>query len=424
MTETLEKTEGTQSAEQKATAENMQKAEAPKDAAPPKITARQKELAPALALAARTAASRGATPITGCVLIRASGGGITLSATDMDLSCRVPVEANAEGEGAVAVSARLLSDVVKTLPAEAQIELAAQNGQLDVSEAGRSYALRTHSAEDFPQLPEGPGEGAAKIESASFAYCATRAAKVASKDQTRAALTGIQLTVANGVVQMVATDSYRLAVARAAADVEGLKDDEVKHALVPAASLAEAVRVANSRKAEKIAVELSENHALFSVGGASISARLIDASFPDYERLVPDSFAGELRFRAADLSAALSRVSIFASGTTPPTPVVLSYEGATLEKALTIEAASSEVGEAREAVAATGASGSMDESGIKMAFNPDYLSAGLAVQDADELALKVNEPLKPAVITAAGESGESGEVTYLIMPMRDPKTKE
>jgi DNA polymerase III sliding clamp (beta) subunit (PCNA family) len=46
------------------------------------------------------------------------------------------------------------------------------------------------------------------------------------------------------------------------------------------------------------------------------------------------------------------------------------------------------------------------------------------VQDADELALKVNEPLKPAVITAAGESGESGEVTYLIMPMRDPKTKE
>jgi DNA polymerase-3 subunit beta len=238
----------------------------------------------------------------------------------------------------VAVSARLLSDVVKTLPAEARIELAAQNGQLEVSDAGRSYALRTHSAEDFPQLPEGPGEEAAKIESASYAYCATRAAKVASKDQSRAALTGIQLTVANGVVQMVATDSYRLVVARAAADVEGLKEDEVKRALVPAASLAEVVRVANSRKAEKIAVELSENHALFCVGGASISARLIGANFPDYERLMPTSFAGELRFRAADLSAALLRVSIFASGTTPPTPVVLSYEGATQEKALTIEA--------------------------------------------------------------------------------------
>jgi DNA polymerase-3 subunit beta len=415
MTETLGKTAETQSA--------GKKPEAATETALPKITAKQKELAPALALAARTAASRGATSITGCVLIRAAGGGITLSATDMDLSCRVPVEASAEGEGAVAVSARLLSDVAKTLPPEAQIGLAVKSGQLEVSDKGRSYALRTHPARDFPQLPEGPGEGAAKIETTSFAYCATRAAKVASKDQTRAALTGIQLTVANGVVQMVATDSYRLVVARAAADVEGLKDDEVKGALVPAASLAEVVRVANSRKAEKIAVELSENHASFRVADANLSARLIGANFPDYERLMPGSFAGELRFRAAELSEALSRVSIFASGTTPPTPVVLSCESGTLEKALTVEAASSEVGEAREAVAATGASGSAEE-GIKMAFNPDYLAAGLAVQDAEELALKVNEFLKPAVITAAGESGESGEVTYLIMPMRDPKTKE
>jgi DNA polymerase-3 subunit beta len=423
MTQTPEKTAGTEapeSTEQKP----QQEIEAAGDAASPRLTASQKELAPALALAARTAASKSPAPITGCVLVEAAPGRIILSATDTDLSCRVPVEASVEGEGAVAVPAKLLSDVVKTLPADAKIGLAVESGRLEVSDAGRSYAIRTHPARDFPKLPEGPGEGAAKVENASFAYCVARAAKVASKDQSRPALTGVLLTIARGVVQMVATDSYRLVIARAAAEVEGLGEDEVKNALVPAASLAEVVRVANARKAEKIEFELSENHALFSVGSATISARLIGANFPDYERLMPGSFAGELEFKAADLSAALSRVSIFASGTTPPTPVVLSYEGTTLEKALTIEAASSEVGEACEGLAATGASGSVEEGGIKMAFNPDYLAAGLAVQDSDELVLRVNEPLKPAVITAAGGHGESGEVTYLIMPMRDPKAKE
>jgi DNA polymerase-3 subunit beta len=404
-----------------------------------KITVKAKDLAPGLSLATRAVATRSTVALLSGVLIESAGRGktVTLSATDMETSVEVPVPgASANAKGSVVVPARLLNDVVRSLPDDATltIEHEEKAGSINLSaekpspkgggSSTSSYSLRCFASSDFPKLPVLSEEGAMSVPAATFAYLADKTTKVASKDTTRPVLTAVLVESYEDALRAVSTDSYRLCVSEAHA--EGAKgadgaEDAAQTALVTANALREAARLAKAagdgEGKERVGVSLSESHACFRVGGAMVSGRLVEGNFPDYARLLPESFAGELTVERAALEDALSRVRPFAGapGERASAPVALSYSppsaSGTLDDALELRAESSEIGAAREMVPVARATGSCAEGGIEMSFKPDYLADGLRLHaESKEVVLKTNDPLKPAIL-APGPGGDGSRQT-------------
>jgi DNA polymerase-3 subunit beta len=364
-----------------------------------KITVKAKDLAPGLALATRAVATRSTVPLLSGVLIGSAGKGkpVILSATDMETSVEVPVPgAQASAKGSVVVPARLLSDVVRSLPGDAALTVehdVEKAGSIDLSvetpspkgggSSTSSYSMRCFASNDFPKLPAFSEEGAMSVPAETFAYLAEKTTKVASKDATRPVLASVLVESYEDALRAVSTDSYRLCVAEAHA--EGAKgaegaEDAARTALVTANALREVARLAKAAgdgdKKERVAVSFSENHACFRVGGAVVSGRLVEGNFPDYARLLPESFAGSLVLDRGALEDALARVRPFAgaAGERASAPVLLSYvppeASGTLYDDLELRAESSEIGAARETVPVAKAEGSAPKGASRCPSSP------------------------------------------------------
>ena len=178
-----------------------------------KVTCAKDELTHALSLVGRAVSTRATVQVLGGVLLRASEGRMQLSATDMELSLRLSVEAQVEGDGAVVAPGRLLVDLARLLPeSEVVLEHRPEQGVLEVTCGPASYKLNTYSAEDFPKLPDVEGAQTFSVDSSAFLETVSRVARAASRDESRPVLTGVLVRFEGGKLIMAATDSYRMSV--------------------------------------------------------------------------------------------------------------------------------------------------------------------------------------------------------------------
>src|SRR5919108_1017255 len=146
-----------------------------------KITCSTEELARALSLVGRAVSTRAAVQVLGGVLIRAGAGAVELAATDMELSLRLSVDCEVEGEGAVVAPGRLLVDLARLLPeSEAVLEHHPERGVLEVTCGSASYKLNTYSAEDFPRLPDVEAAQTFTVDRVAFLETVSRVARAAS----------------------------------------------------------------------------------------------------------------------------------------------------------------------------------------------------------------------------------------------------
>ena len=198
---------------------------------------------------------------------------------------------------------------------------------------------------------------------------------------------------------MVATDSYRLAV-------RDLPQSSMlaigQKVLVPGRALAELQRVLTADA--ELSVRLGQREAVFEVGGTRLSTRLIEGEYPNYRNLLPSSYPNRLTVGREALLEALRRVKILAQDSTP---VRLALGGDTLR----LTAITQDVGNAHEEVDAT-----YEGTEMTVAFNPDYLTAGVEAVEGDEVTLSTLDPMKPAVLRGVGHD----EYLYLLMPVRVP----
>src|SRR5215210_208568 len=202
-----------------------------------KLTCAKEELAEKLQVAGRGVSTRASVQILAGILLRATGGQLSLAATDMEISLRVSLEAQVEDEGSVVVPGRLLVDIVRLLPAgEVTISHRAEEGLVELVCGSASYRLNTYAAEDFPRLPEIEDENAFTVEKDAFIDTITQVGRSASRDESRPVLTGILVRFDGDKLVMAATDSYRLSVKETSL-AEG-PGREVE-AIVPARALSE-----------------------------------------------------------------------------------------------------------------------------------------------------------------------------------------
>ena len=178
-----------------------------------KISLERERLLTQLQTVSRVASTRSAIQALSGVQLSAAESGCELRATDMDVGLRVPLEAEVTREGTVVLPARLIVDVVRSLPADAvSLELRPAEQDVELVSGNATFHIRTLRGEDFPPFPE-PDDGATvELAAGAFVSTALKVAGSASRDETRPVLTGILVSASERELRMVATDSYRLSV--------------------------------------------------------------------------------------------------------------------------------------------------------------------------------------------------------------------
>src|SRR5438874_2050664 len=220
-----------------------------------RITLSRDELASRLAVVARGVSTRTAVLVLGGIQLRAEGGRLNLSATDMELSLRASVEASVDGEGTAVVPGRLLLDIARSLPdGDVTIEHRPDEAVVVVTAGSANYRLHTYSAEDFPRLPDVEALPLHSVDRDVLVETVARVGRSASRDESRPVLTGILVRFEPGKVVMAATDSYRLAVKETPVE-DQLPELE---AIIPARALQELARIAAG--ADEVQLGLQENH--------------------------------------------------------------------------------------------------------------------------------------------------------------------
>jgi DNA polymerase-3 subunit beta len=364
-----------------------------------KISLERDVLVAQLQTVSRVASTRSAIQALSGVQFTAASGSCELRATDMDVGLRVPLEADVVRDGVVVLPARLLLDVVRSLPAPSvSLELRGAENDVELVSGNATFHIRTLRAEDFPPFPEPDPASTVTVPSDAFVGTALKVAGSASRDETRPVLTGILVSASGRELRMVATDSYRLSVKETTLESELSSAFEVN---VPARALQELARLAHGDEGT-LNISVRQNQVLFEVGRSVLSSRLIDGQFPNYAQLLPESFEHELRIGGTELTDVVRRMSLLAQKNAP---LRLAFS----DGELTVSAETPDVGEARESLPVA-----FQGEALEIGFNPEFLRAGLeAIEDGDVL-LKLISPLRPGLIEAADESG----FLYLIMPIR------
>ena len=336
-------------------------------------------------------------PILANVLLETDGDTIRVSATDLEVGARVTIPARIATKGAITISARKLSEIVKELPATTLTLKVGENAAISLRCGGVSYKLVGLAPDDFPPVVPASPSTWLTLDAKVLREMVTHTSFAVSHDETRYALNGVLFVIQPKEMRVVATDGHRLAIATkglasAAAPATGI---------VPRKAISEIQRALGA--GEEVQLALTDNQFVLQMPNFVMTARLIEGQFPNYEAVIPKGHPGKLSLSRPALIAALRRVSVMAEERNKPVKLTLT------PASLKLSASSSELGEAEETL-------TVDYAGeeVTIAFNSRYVLEALSPMEEDAVVLEFKDPLSPGVLKSAEDDG----YRCVIMPMR------
>lgn len=369
-----------------------------------RVSCSQENLSKGLGIVGRAVATRTTLPITGNVMLSAEESRLRLSATNLEIfiSCWVP--ATVEEEGAITIPARLLSELVASLPNQLiDMNLPADGRVLELT-CGRSAAkLSGLPASDFPATPSFSDGTVTAIDPEILHASISRVTFAAATDESRPVLTGVLMQLDGGEVTMAAADGFRLAVQRAPII------DPVSSTLsiiVPSRSLAELSRLLTDEKDPvQMMVSSNQNQVFFRLKNADMISQLMQGTFPNYSQLIPKEHTTRAVVDLTELQRAIRTASIFARDGSGIIRLQVENGG---EGKLIISSRAEEIGEHEGQLDVV-----VEGDPMKIAFNNRYLAEVLNVLDSKEVALETTTPSSPGVIKPV----DSDDYTHVVMPM-------
>ena len=369
-----------------------------------KLEILQENLNQAVSIISRLVSTRAQLPVLSNILLKAENNQLKLSATNLETGMNLWVNAKVSQPGAVTIPARVLGELVASLPPEA-VTLTSQGDKLTVSGGKYNASVNGIAAEEFPAVPSlAKGAEGLRLDKNMLINTVGEVAVAAGTDEARPVFTGIKLELNKDTLRLAATDGYRLSVKV----VNGVKaGSKVRSMVVPAKALSELARVLSGLKGEGQTVILSPSEAekqlILAADNVEIVTRLLEGEFPDFDKIIPATAKTKVRLNREELLAAVRGAAVFAKDSA--NIVKFKIE----DQSLTISANAPQVGENEVSVSAqkTGDNG-------EIAFNSRYLLELLNVIDSDEISLEMSGPLSPGVFKLAGDSG----FLHLIMPVR------
>ena len=337
-------------------------------------------------------------PVLSHILLRVDGDQLHLAATDLDVSLTTSCQAEVDGEGGIAVQARKFLEIIRAVVGdEVKLELEDEK-RLNITAGNSRFKINGLSPEDFPTLPDVKGEDGIDIPFAQLKAMIGKVIFAVSAEESRFQLNGALLRVKDGALELVATDGHRLALVEN--PLAGGEDGE--GVLVPRKALQELLRFEGQ---ETVTFRRSDHHLSFQLGQRELICRILEGTFPDYERVIAKDNDRKVVFDRKNLVEAVQRVALLTGDRARAVSMQIESER------LLISAANPDLGEAAEEVVCEYGG---DE--LRLGVNPDYLSHFLSAVDTEKVLFE----LKDENTQAIGFPVEGNDQRYLcvIMPMR------
>ena len=342
-------------------------------------------------------------PILSNVLIETGTDGIVIRATDNEIEIVEKVPATIEESGSLTVPAHKFCDIVSRLPDGAQIVLSAseETNQLSITSGRAKFALAILPADNFPTMVQETMPFTFTVAGKDLLSLINKTSFAASTEETRYNLNGIYLHEKGGdtpALTAVATDGHRLASARIALP-EGAKG--IPGIIIPRKTIGEISKLAAEDDAE-VTISLSANQIRFQLSTVVLASRLIDGTYPDYEKVIPTANDKMIEADAAVLAGVIERVS------------VVSEKSRGIKLSLTnnlirVSAAAVDEGSAEDEMDAVYTGEDLD-----IGFNFRYLLDILGQVKNGTVRLSVNDANTPVILRDASDDS----ALYVLMPMR------
>ena len=370
-----------------------------------KLTLERANLMKALAHVHRVVERRNTIPILANVLLRAEEGGLELRATDLDIEVHERVAADVSAPGAATVPAHLLHDIVRKLPDGAQVSVETEGDRALVKSGRSRFQLSTLPAEDFPDFASGDMPHEFSLDGEALKRLIVKTQFAISTEETRYYLNGIYLHVANERLTAVATDGHRLArmqldMPEGAAGIPGV--------IVPRKAVSEVLKLVDDLGGP-VAIALSDVKIRLDFGAVVLTAKLIDGTFPDYERVIPRGNDKAMQIDKAAFSAAVDRVSTVSSER--GRAIKLSVD----DGQLTLTVNNPDSGTATEEIAV-----GYDADPMEIGFNSRYLLDIAGQLEGESATFRMADAGSPTLVQDGVQDDveTADRALYVLMPMR------
>lgn len=349
--------------------------------------------------------TRNQLPILLNFLIEAKEGKIIISATDLEIGITIDVPAKTEKEGSVTVPAKTFTEIVGTISSN-KINLETTEEGLVLKGEGERTVFQTIPTDEFPKLYEDKGKELMVLKDEAIRRDFSKIVFAASPDSERPALSGVMIREEKDGFLLVATDGYRLSLKKhALQNSKKTKKEGMVSMLVPSRIIRELIQMEKDSEDGNVRVYESKekNQIIFSQDDTMLIGRLIEAEFPNYEKIIPTDFSTKAIFEKDSLQKAIKAGYVFARQTAGI--VKLSLE----KNKISVSANAPSVGKNLIEVEAK-ITGEENE----IAFNARYLLDFLANSVSETISFEMNGPLSPGVFRETDDPS----FMHLIMPIR------
>ncbi len=370
-----------------------------------RVTVERAALMRSLGHVHRVVERRNTIPILSNVLLRADESGLHLKATDLDIEVTEAISADLTESGSITVPAHVIHDIVRKLPDGAQVSLetAGDAGQMQLRSGRSKFTLQALPESDFPDIAAGDFPHRFQLAAPDLKRLIDKTQFAISTEETRYYLNGIYIhaveTDSAPLLRAVATDGHRLARVDAPAPKGA---EAIPGVIVPRKAVAEIQKLLEDG-AETVQVELSSAKIRLTIGGVVLTSKLIDGTFPDYQRVIPSGNDKAMVVEREDFTKAVDRVSTISSER--GRAVKLSLTGGKL----TLSVNNPDSGSATEEIEVD-----YDSSALDIGFNAKYLLDIASQLDGDTALFKLADPGSPTLI----QDREGAPALYVLMPMR------
>lgn len=363
------------------------------------FTVQRSDILTALQMVMGVVEKRQTMPILSNVLVQGDDNCLVITATDLELELVTRCPAAIGETGSITIPARKFLDICRGLPNDAEIECERKDGQIRIRSGHSRFTLASLQGQDWPHLDEVNTGQTIQIREDILKKLLERTHFAMAHQDVRYYLNGLLVVLRSDLVRCVATDGHRLALSEE--NVE-LALDEPIQAIVPRKAISELVRLLGTSET-KLSLSLSDKHLSLQLPALNFTTKLIDARFPDYERVIPSNPEYMMCAQRDTIRQGLARTAILSNEKFGGVRLSLSSDK------LRLQAQNTEREEAEDEIAV-----SYDGQSMEIGFNVSYLQDALAAMQGEEFRLLLSGPDSSGLLKEV----DSENSLYVVMPMR------
>lgn len=360
----------------------------------------------------RAISSKTTIPILTGLKMVVNEDNIVLTGSNSDITIESVISANdtnddltIEDTGAIVLPARFFSDIVKKLP-DKKVTIEVTSGfQADITSGSAKFQINGQDAENFPHLPEIETNKSVTLPNDILKEVIRQTVIAVSKQESRPILAGVHMTLRDGVLTAVATDSHRLAQRKVVLkNIDNGIDFDV---IIPGKSMEELSGMISDVH-EDVQMQVTENQVLFIFGNTHFYSRLLEGNYPETSQLIPQTADTTVELEAGTFLSSIERASLL-SHESRNDVVKLSLKPS--ENLVRISGDSPDIGTVEEEVVTS----ALDGNDLEISFNPNYMKDALRSFGQATIKISFTSPLRPFTLVP---TEDQENFVHLITPVR------